>query len=195
MSTRTDAIKAAISATAPAELQWLPNPGHDPAIPEGWEFAGVEYVNGDRIMLDEAAEPSAWAWDFINHRSDLRRYAIRRKPSANLGKEAGAQQPDGCRLQPIRKPNAQPTLAEVVSSANCDGLRLYRAGGSATDPKLIRHQSGALVIAGRLTSVGERFAGIDSGDQQITLSINTEQARWLGRYVGGEVKLTVEVTP
>lgn len=61
------------------------------------------------------------------------------------------------------------------------------------EPEPIRKQSGALVIAGRLTSVGERFAGIDSGDQQITLSINTEQARWLGRYVGGEIKLTVEV--
>lgn len=192
MTDRTDAIKAAIDATKPDELQWLPNPGHEPAIPEGWEFAGVEYVDGDRIMLDEAAEPSAWAWDFINHWSDLRRYAIRRKPSANLGKEAGAQQPDGCRLQPIRFVER---VDRVVSSENCDGLRLYRAGESATDPKLIRHQSGALVIAGRLTSVGERFAGIESGDQQITLSVNVEQARWLGRYVGGEVKLTVEVTP
>lgn len=122
MSTQT-----AIDATRPDELQWLPNLGHEPAIPEGWEFAGVEYANGGRIMLD----PSAWAWDFINHKSDLRRYAIRRKR--------------------------------------------------------------ALVISGRLTSVGERFAGIDSGDQQITLGVNVEQACWLGRYVGGQIKLTVEV--
>lgn len=34
-------------------------------------------------------------------------------------------------------------------------------------------------------------AGVAS--QQVTLGISTEQARWLGRYVGGQIKLTVEV--
>lgn len=97
MTDRTDAIKAAIDATAPSELRWLPNPGREPEIPQ--------------------------------HHRPKRRYA------------------------------------------------------------------GALVIAGKLNAVGENFAGITSGNQQITLSINTDQARWLGRYVGGEVKLTLEVTP
>lgn len=104
MTDRTDAIKAAIDATTPDELQWLPNHGHEPAIPEGWEFAGVEYANGDRIMLDEAAEPSAWAWDFINHRSDLRRYAIRRKPSVS------------------------PASTAAISRSRCRSARSRRAG-------------------------------------------------------------------
>lgn len=72
-------------------------------------------------------------------------------------------------------------------------------------PAPTRQQSGALVISGRLTAVGETFATIVTGtrtladqlagvsSQQVTLGINTDQARWLGRHVGGEVKLTVEV--
>lgn len=83
-----------------------------------------------------------------------------------------------------------------------DAINAYIAGnrigslclsGCADAPAETRQQSASMTIAGRLTSVGERFAGIESGDQQITLSINTEQARWLGKYVGGEIKLTVEV--
>ena len=58
-----------------------------------------------------------------------------------------------------------------------------------------RQQSASMTIGGRLTAVGESFAGIESAGQQITLGINVEQARWLGKYVGGEVKLTLEVTP
>lgn len=226
MTDRTNAIKAAIDATTPAELQWLPNPGHEPAIPEGWKFAGVEYANGDRIMLDEAAEPSAWAWDFINHRSDLRRYAIRRKPTQPSQIDAinasvhacntafgACPEPQGVRAQPtldqaleqlrieaerLQQPSPTPTLSEVTpvtEDAHELRKRAVLLALNIFEPEPIRKQSGALVIAGRLTSVGERFAGIDSGDQQITLGINTEQARWLGRYVGGEVKLTVEVTP
>lgn len=230
MTDRTDAIKAAISATAPSELQWLPNPGHEPEIPDGWEFAGVEYANGDRIVLDEAAEPSAWAWDFINHRSDLRHYAIRRKPTQpnqtptlaemtpvtedahELRKRAVLLALNGnwARTQTIAARIGEPAFhvliairalcasGDVAQSVDDDGWPVFRLNTDTPmvnifEPEPIRKQSGALVISGRLTAVGERFAGIDSSGQQITLSINTEQARWLGRYVGGEVKLTVEV--
>lgn len=68
-----------------------------------------------------------------------------------------------------------------------------KAAISATAPATSRKQSAALVIAGKLNAVGENFAGITSGGQSITLGINTDQARWLGRYVGGQIKLTVEV--
>lgn len=74
---------------------------------------------------------------------------------------------------------------------DAESFRVAFRSQSTLEP--IRQQSGALVIAGKLTAVGERFAGIDSAGQQITLSINTEQARWLGKYMGSEVKLTVEV--
>ena len=66
---------------------------------------------------------------------------------------------------------------------------------TATAEQPTRHQSASMTIGGRLTAVGESFAGIESAGQQITLGINVEQARWLGKYVGGEVKLTLEVTP
>lgn len=85
-----------------------------------------------------------------------------------------------------------------------DGTNAIKAAISATapadtpmvnifEPEPIRKQSGALVIAGKLNAVGENFAGITTGNQSITLGINTDQARWLGRYVGGQIKLTVEV--
>lgn len=99
--------------------------------------------------------------------------------------------------------------ASATSATDHSDARPQSATAPAPDQAecLQQPQSAALVISGRLTSVGETFATILTGtrtladqlagvsSQQVTLGINTEQARWLGKYVGGEVKLTVEVTP
>ena len=99
--------------------------------------------------------------------TDIAEYAIRRKPT-------------------------QPSQIDAINA-------------SVQAELLQQPQSATLVISGRLTSVGETFATIITGtrtladqlagvaSQQVTLGISTEQARWLGRYVGGQIKLTVEV--
>ena len=61
-------------------------------------------------------------------------------------------------------------------------------------PAETRQQSASMTIAGRLTAVGETFAGITSGGETMTLSIDADRARWLGQHVGRDVRLTVEVT-
>ena len=85
-------------------------------------------------------------------------------------------------------------LDQLVSEGAAEGMHdnpmLYRIAQQPTSTR-----SGAMTITGTLTSIGTTFAAIQSGDRVITLSLTTEQTRWLGRYVGGEVKLTVEVRP
>lgn len=174
MSTRTDAIKAAISATAPSDLQWLPNPGREPEIPDGWELAHIILRNGEDADAIRRKPTQPSQIDAINASVQACNTAFGARP-----------EPQGVR--------AQPTLDQALDQLRIEAERLQQP------------QSATLVISGRLTSVGETFATIITGtrtladqlagvsSQQVTLGINTEQARWLGRYVGGEVKLTVEV--
>lgn len=255
MDGNAGAIKAAISATAPAELQWLPNPGHEPVIPEGWEIAGARFSDGDEYTVP----PNGRILSLAD--ANVTEYAIRRKPTQR-------SDPQGVRAQPtldqaleqlrieaerLQQPSPTPTLSEVTpvtedahelrkravllalngnwtrahtiadrigepafhvlialralcasgdvaQSVDDDGWLAFRLNTDTPmvnifEPEPIRKQSGALVIAGKLNAVGENFAGITTGNQSITLGINTDQARWLGRYVGGQIKLTVEVTP
>lgn len=78
MSDRTDAIKAAIDATAPTELQWLPNPGHEPEIPEGWELAGLRFEEWDQKIFPSGENVSTWGWSGPEF-EPITEYAIRRK--------------------------------------------------------------------------------------------------------------------
>jgi hypothetical protein len=250
----TNAIKAAISATAPAELQWLPNPGHEPEIPEGWEIAGARFSDGDEYTVP----PNGRIMSLAD--ANVTEYAIRRKPTQ-------FSEPQGVRAQPtldqaleqlrieaecLQQPSPTPTLSEVTpvtedahelrkravllalngnwtrahtiadrigepafhvlialralcasgdvaQSVDDDGLPVFRLNTNAPmvnifEPEPIRKQSAALVISGRLTAVGETFAGITSGGETMTLSIDADRARWLGQHVGRDVKLTVEVS-
>lgn len=93
----------------------------------------------------------------------------------------------------------QYSLCEPTQPSQIDAIN------ASVQAELLQQPQSALVISGRLTSVGETFATIITGtrtladqlagvaSQQVTLGISTEQARWLGRYVGGQIKLTVEV--
>lgn len=197
MNARTDAISliaAELSATAPSELQWLPNPGHEPEIPEGWELAHIILCNGE----DANAQFGPWFWQYSLCDTDIAEYAIRRKPTQPSRIDAINASVHACNTAFGARPEpqgvrAQPTLDQALEQLRIEAECLQQP------------QSAALVISGRLTSVGETFATILTGtrtladklagvsSQQVTLGINTEQARWLGKYVGGEVKLTVEV--
>lgn len=92
------------------------------------------------------------------------------------------------------------TLNQLVDEgrAFCFGLGgAWRSGTpivNVIDPEPTRQQSASMTIGGRLTAVGETFAGITSGGKTMTLTIDADQARWLGQHVGRDVRLTVEVT-
>lgn len=130
------------------------------------------YIAGNRIgslnlSEDANAQFGPWSWQYSLCDTDIAEYAIRRKPT-------------------------QPSQIDAINA-------------SVQAELLQQPQSATLVISGRLTSVGETFATIITGtrtladqlagvaSQQVTLGISTEQARWLGRYVGGQINLTVEV--
>ena len=226
MTDRTDAIKAAIEATAPAELQWLPNPGHEPEIPEGWEIAGARFSDGDEYTVP----PNGRILSLAD--ANVTEYAIRRKPTqptltdltptdedpAELRKRMVLLALNGnwLRAQTIADRICEPVsavlvaLRELCTSGDVaqsidDGWPVFRLNTNEPmvnifepepepAPEPIRQRSAAMVIGGTLTSVGATFAALETGGRLVALSLTTDQARWLGQYVGGEVKLTVEVT-
>lgn len=235
MTDRTDAIKAAISATAPNELQWLPNPGEIDAVNASIHACNSAFgacPEPQRVRaqptLDQALEQLRIEAERIqqpNPQPTLERVTPVTEDAHELLRRAvlGVLADNtygingwksvklladciGESISDVRAALADLVITGAVefNAGVPDFYRLYRQQTAKT-PEPIRKQSGALVISGRLTAVGENFATILTGtrtladqlagvsSQQVTLGIGTEQARWFGKYVGGEVKLTVEV--
>lgn len=62
------------------------------------------------------------------------------------------------------------TRTDAIKAAiDATATAVYRLPAEPT-----RHQSASMTIGGRLTAVGESFAGIESAGQQITLGINVD---------------------